>query len=165
MIAVFIKSMHKISSVYPTQKRRNLIYGSIPPAASEKIASEPVKQAPSKPHSSKNKCGVQDDSKISVLLRLELRLVQCRILNTRETVNVLNGNRQSSICEHPEGNKTCTERLVLIIHCRLLNNFLDINLGHRASDGLLECSIHILLDAVCILDNRRVRVFCLGRRD
>jgi hypothetical protein len=73
MIAIFIKSMHKF--YLPNTKKRELIHGSIPPAASEKIASEPVKQAPGKPHSCKNECGVEDNSEVSVLLRLKLLLV------------------------------------------------------------------------------------------
>lgn len=120
---------------------------------------------PNKPHTGKNKCGVQNDSKIGVLLRLKLRRVLYRICSSRETVDVLNGNRQSSVREHPEGNETRTERLVLIIHCRLLNDFLDIDLGYRASNGLFKCSIHIFLDALRILDNRGVRIFGLRRRD
>ena len=66
---------------------------------------------------------------------------------------------------HPERNQSGTERLVFVVHRRLLNHLLGVQLCERARDGLLERFVQIFLVTGGVLDDGGLGVFGLLRRN
>ena len=154
----------------------------VPPAASEKVPFEPIPQTldhfvskyktprqgttySSKPHSGKSECGVQNYGEVNVLLILQFGCIHNSIRCGSKAIDIFDRNRQSSVREHPECNEPGAESLVLIVHCGLLDFLLDFDLSHGARHGFFECGIDILLDPMCVLNDRSISVFALRGGD
>jgi len=126
----------------------------VPPAASEQVTFEPIPQTSSKPHSGKSECGVQNYGEVNVLLSLQLGCILNSIRCSSKTIDIFDRNRQSGVREHPECNKPGPESLVLIVHCGFLDFLLDFDLSHGTRHGFFECGVNILLDPMCVLNDR-----------
>lgn len=154
----------------------------VPPAASEQVAFEPVPQTldhfistyktprqgiaySSKPHSGKSECGVQNYGEVNVLFILQLGCILNSICCGSKTIDIFDRNRQSSVREHPECNEPGAESLVLIVHCGLLDGLLDFDLSHGTRHGFFECGVNILLDPMCVLNDRGISVLALRGGD
>lgn len=93
---------------------------------------------------------------------MERRLVLGLVV-ARQTVDVLDGDRQTRVREHPERDETRAERPVLVVHRRLLDDLLHLELRERARHGVLEVRIEVLLVPCGFLDDGLLGLALLGR--
>jgi len=72
-------------------KRKRFSLGSVPSAKPEEIPLEEVKQASNEPYEGKGERGIENHSKVELLLARQLRLVNL-LITGGQTINVLDRN-------------------------------------------------------------------------
>ena len=122
---------------------------------------------------SQTKRCIQNDLKVKArqapLLKLEL--INCRyskiwIVKVQPSIDVLNGHDESSVRQHPESDKSCTEDLVFVIYCPLgRRSCISRTLRQCTFDSIVERGINVLLDLGSIFNNGSVRTRSLLRLD
>ena len=158
---------------------------SVLPAPSEQVSPEPVVETlkaetslsslfttkqtyetethPDEPDHTQPERRVQDNRKVEVLLAPQRLLVRVGVALVFQPVDVLDGDGQNRVAQHPNRNQPGTERLVLVIHGGFLDDLLNDELRDGTLDGLLELIVEVALVPLCIFDDGLVRVLGLLR--
>lgn len=76
---------------------------------------QPMYTHPSESDCSQTKCSPEQELEVVVLPRLQLRVVRF-LVPALGAVQTLDSDGERGIAEHPRGDETCTERLVLVLH-------------------------------------------------
>ena len=133
-----------------------------PAEAPEDVALAKVPEAPNEANHRQAKSRVEDEPKVSVLLLHQPVLVR-RQARRRETIQVLDTDRQRSVGKHPKSHETSTEGLVRVVHSRLFRHLLYLDLLKGTSDRLFERSVDIGLWGGLVFDDGGLGIFGLGR--
>jgi len=112
----------------------------------------PQKTHPNESNHAQTEGRVQNDCEVEILLVPQRRLIRVRIRCIWDSIDVLDGDCQNRVAQHPDRYQPCAERLVLIVQGRFLDDLLDNELRHSALNGFLELTIKVTLIPCRVLD-------------